>query len=48
MFRALCDPALDREQAKALANLLNQNVQQYEATFGELKLDPRSGESVIQ
>jgi flagellar protein FlaG len=39
---------LSPQQAKALANLLTQNVQQYEATFGELKLEPRSGEPTIQ
>lgn len=39
---------LSPQQTKALANLLNQNVQQYEATFGEIKLEPQSGETVIQ
>jgi hypothetical protein len=39
---------LSPQQAKALANLLNQNIQQYEATFGEIKLEPRTGETVIQ
>src|SRR5262249_42674014 len=29
------------QQAKALANVLNQNVTQYEATFGEIKLEPK-------
>jgi flagellar protein FlaG len=39
---------LSPQQAKALSNLLNQNVQQYESTFGEIKLEPRSGEPLIQ
>lgn len=40
---------LSPPQAKALANILNQNVQQYEQTFGEIKLEaqPSSGK-VIQ
>jgi flagellar protein FlaG len=33
---------LSPQQAKALLNLLQQNVSQYEATFGEIKLDPRA------
>lgn len=28
------------QQAKAFLNLLTQNVQQYEATFGEIRLEP--------
>ncbi len=32
---------LSPQQAKALLNVLQQNVQQYEQTFGEIKLDPR-------
>ena len=36
------------QQAKALANVLQQNVTQYEATFGEIRLEPKSGASVIQ
>ena len=39
---------LSPQQAKALSNLLHQNIQQYESTFGEIKLEPRSGETVIQ
>ena len=31
------------QQAKALLNVLQQNVSQYEATFGEIKLEPRAG-----
>jgi flagellar protein FlaG len=40
---------LSPQQAKALANVLNQNITQYEATFGEIKLEaqPQSGK-VIQ
>ena len=32
---------LSPQQAKALVNVLGQNVAQYESTFGEIKLDPR-------
>jgi hypothetical protein len=40
---------LSPQQAKALANVLNQNVTQYEQTFGEIKLEaqPQAGK-VIQ
>jgi flagellar protein FlaG len=31
---------LSPQQAKALANLLNQNIAQYETAFGEIKLEP--------
>ena len=30
---------LSPQQAKALANVLNQNITQYEAAFGEIKLE---------
>ena len=33
---------LSPQQAKALRNVLGQNVNQYEQAFGEIKLDPRS------
>ena len=33
---------LSPQQAKALRNVLAQNVEQYEKAFGEIKLDPRS------
>jgi hypothetical protein len=33
---------LSPQQAKALMALLQQNVTNYEAAFGEIKLDPRS------
>ena len=39
---------LSPQQAKALANVLNQNINQYEATFGEIKLEPQQGGKVIQ
>jgi flagellar protein FlaG len=38
---------LSPQQAKALANLLQQNLQQYEATFGEISLQQQSDESRI-
>ena len=31
------------QQAKALFNVLQQNLSQYETTFGEIKLEPQSG-----
>ncbi|HBY61900.1 MAG TPA: DUF3467 domain-containing protein [Solibacterales bacterium] len=39
---------LSPQQAKALANVLNQNLQQYEAAFGEIRLEPQSGAGTIQ
>ena len=39
---------LSPQQAKALANVLNQNVQQYESAFGEIRLEPQQGGPVIQ
>ena len=33
---------LSPQQAKALMSLLQQNVANYEAAFGEIKLDPRA------
>jgi hypothetical protein len=33
---------LSPQQAKALMSLLQQNVTNYEAAFGEIKLDPRA------
>lgn len=33
---------LSPQQAKALANVLSQNIQQYESTFGEIRLEPRT------
>ena len=39
---------LSPQQAKALLNVLQQNVSQYESAFGEIKLEPRAGASIIQ
>jgi len=40
---------LSPQQAKALLNILGQNVAQYERAFGEIKLDPRAaGQISIQ
>ena len=39
---------LSPQQAKALLNVLQQNVSQYEGTFGEIKLDPRATTGVVQ
>ncbi len=36
------------QQAKALLNVLQQNISQYEATFGEIRLEPQAPGSVIQ
>src|SRR6266566_3695293 len=33
---------LSPQQAKALLNLMQQNVSQYEATFGEITLEPQT------
>ena len=32
---------LSPQQAKALLNILQQNVSQYESTFGEIRLEPK-------
>jgi hypothetical protein len=39
---------LSPQQAKALSNVLQQNIQQYEATFGEIRLEPKSGSGTVQ
>jgi hypothetical protein len=39
---------LSPQQTKALANVLNQNVSQYESTFGEIKLEPHASGQVLQ
>lgn len=39
---------LSPQQAKALSNILTHNVQQYEAAFGEIKLEPHGSGSTIQ
>jgi hypothetical protein len=36
------------QQAKALLNILQQNVSQYESAFGEIKLEPRAGTGFVQ
>ena len=33
---------LSPQQAKALLNVMQQNVSQYEATFGEIRLEPQA------
>jgi hypothetical protein len=39
---------LSPQQAKALLNVLSQNLQQYEATFGEIHLEPQAQNVNIQ
>src|SRR5437764_11765884 len=39
---------LSPQQAKALYNVLQQNLNQYEATFGEIKLEPQGSGNIIQ
>ena len=39
---------LSPQQAKALLNVLQQNVSQYEAAFGEIRLEPQPGAGVVQ
>lgn len=39
---------LSPQQAKALNNVLQQNISQYEAAFGEIRLEPQSQGGVIQ
>ena len=39
---------LSPQQAKALANLLNQNIEQYESAFGEIRLQPVSPDAPVQ
>ncbi len=39
---------LSPQQAKALLNVMQQNVATYENTFGEIKLDPRMGTLAVQ
>lgn len=34
---------LSPQQAKALSNLLQQNISHYESAFGEIKLEPQQG-----
>jgi flagellar protein FlaG len=39
---------LSPQQAKALLNVLQQNMVTYENAFGEIKLDPRTGPLAVQ
>ena len=39
---------LSPPQAKALSNLLQQNLKQYEAAFGEIRLEAQSAGEIIQ
>lgn len=39
---------LSPQQAKALLNVLTQNVQQYESAFGEINLEPRGQGATLQ
>jgi hypothetical protein len=39
---------LSPQQAKALLNVLQQNVTQYESAFGEIKLEPHQGAGTVQ
>ena len=39
---------LSPQQAKAFLNVLQQNVTQYEAAFGEIRLEPKAGAPFVQ
>jgi flagellar protein FlaG len=39
---------LSPQQAKALLNVLQQNVNQYETAFGEIKLEPHASGGIVQ
>jgi len=39
---------LSPQQAKALLNVLQQNIQQYESAFGEIRLEPQSPGGIVQ
>jgi flagellar protein FlaG len=39
---------LSPQQAKALLNVLQQNVNQYETAFGQIKLEPHSPGGIVQ
>ena len=39
---------LSPQQAKALLNILQQNVNQYESAFGEIKLEPAGAGGIVQ
>lgn len=36
------------QQAKALFNVLRENITQYETAFGEIRLEPQAGASIVQ
>jgi hypothetical protein len=36
------------QQAKALLNVLRENVSQYEKAFGEIKLEPQNATGIVQ
>ncbi len=36
------------QQAKALLNVLQQNVTQYESAFGEIRLEPQTAGGIVQ
>jgi hypothetical protein len=36
------------QQAKALLNVLQQNVSQYESAFGEIRLEPQNPGGIVQ
>ena len=36
------------QQAKALLNVLQQNVSQYETAFGEIRLEPKTPGGIVQ
>jgi flagellar protein FlaG len=38
---------LSPQQAKALSNVLAQNISQYESTFGEISLQPQTAEPTV-
>ena len=39
---------LSPQQAKALLNVLQQNVTQYETAFGEIRLEPQAADAIVQ
>jgi len=39
---------LSPQQAKALLNVLQQNVTQYESAFGEIRLEPQTPGGIVQ
>jgi flagellar protein FlaG len=39
---------LSPQQAKAFMNVLQQNIAQYEATFGEIRLEPQAPAAAVQ